>query len=142
MNNKRKTIIAIGILTSLLLLPSISSQQLDTTSLEIIDIRGGIGGIIVDVENTGDVTANDVWVITTITGGILGNIDIIHECTGCSACGTTLDPGAIKSEKSLEAAFLIGFGPIEIATSAGASNANEISTQVTGFAFGPIVVIN
>ena len=142
MNKKTKTTIAIGILAALLLIPSIPGQQTDTTSLEITDMKGGFGGIIVSVENTGEVTANDVWVITTITGGLLGNIDILHECTGCSACGTTLEPGAIKSENSLEAAFLIGFGPIEIITSAGASNANEISAEKTGFAFGPLVIIN
>lgn len=142
MKNKTKTTIVIGLLFSLLLIPAISGQETDTTSLEIVNIRGGVGGITVDVENKGDVTANDVWIITTITGGFLGNIGIVHECTGCSACGTTLEPGAIKSENSLEAAFLIGFGPIEIATSAGATNANEISTVTTGFAFGPLVIIN
>jgi hypothetical protein len=142
MKNKTKITIALGILISLLLIPTISSIETDTTSLEIIDIRGGVGGIIVDVENTGDVIANDVWVITTITGGILGKIDITHECTGCSVCGTTLDPGAIKSENSLEAAFLFGFGPIEITTSAGAANANQISSEKTGFAIGPLVIIN
>lgn len=133
----KKGILSMGILLGLLLiLPTTTSQTTDTTTIEIVNISGGLGGVTVDVENTGDTVANDIWVITTISGGILGNIELIHECTGCSACGTTLAPGAIKSENSLEAGLLLGFGPIEITTSAGASNANEVSMETSGTLLG------
>lgn len=140
MNIKTKTMIIFAITTTLLLLPTVSSQE--TTSLEILGFTGGVGGVTVDVENTGTVAAEEVWVITSITGGFLGSIDITHECSGCSVCGSSLDPGAIKSENSREAAFLMGFGPIEITTSAGATNAEEVSDVASGFALGPFVIIN
>lgn len=141
MKNKQKTIFILGVLSTLLLIPTISSQTAETTSIEIIGISGGVGGVTVDIKNTGEVIANDVWVITTISGGILGNIDITHECAGCSVCGTTLDPGAVKSEDSREAGFLFGFGPIEVSVAAGASNADDISMDATGFALGLFSVI-
>lgn len=137
----KKTILIIGMLTILLLLPSISSQTTETTTIEIIGINGGIGGVTVDVKNTGEQVATDIWVITTVNGGMFNQIDINHECTGCSACGSTLDPGLIKSENTLEAGVLFGIGPIEISTSAGASNADKVSMEKTGFAIGPIVII-
>ena len=140
MNIKAKTTIIFMIATTLLFLPSVASQE--STSLEIIGFSGGVGGVTVDIENTGNVAAEEVWVITTVSGGFLGNIDITHECTGCSSCGSSLAPGSIKTENSREAAFLLGFGPIEITTSAGATNADEISDVASGFALGPIVIIN
>jgi|SRR6056297_1862516 len=138
----KKGLLTMGILLGILLtLPTTISQNTDTTTIEIVNISGGFGGVTVDVENTGDAVANDIWVITTITGGILGNIDLTHECTGCSACGTTLAPGAIKSENSAEAGLLLGFGPIEITTSAGASNANEVSMETSGTLLGLLALL-
>ena len=137
----KKTIVILGILTGLLLLPSISSQTTETTTIDIIGINGGVGGVIVDVKNTGENIATDIWVITTVTGGMFNSIDINHECTGCGACESTLDPGLVKSENTLEAGVLFGIGPVEISTSAGASNADAISMEKTGFAIGPFVII-
>jgi hypothetical protein len=137
----KKMLLITGILTLLLLLPVTSSQTTESTTIEIININGGVGGVTVDVKNTGDNIATDIWVITTVTGGTLNNININHECTGCSACGSTLDPGLIKSENTREAGILFGFGPIEISTSAGASNAETVSMKHTGFVFGPIAII-
>ncbi len=137
----KKTGLIIGILTLLLLLPSISSQTTETTTIEIIGINGGVGGVTVDVKNTGDNTANDVWITTSINGGLLNGINLVHECSGsCSEC-IPLEPGAIKSENTLEAGFIFGIGPIEISTSAGASNADAVSMEKTGFAIGSIVII-
>jgi len=47
MNEKTKALMTIGILAALLLIPSIPAQQTDSTSLEITDMKGGFGGIIV-----------------------------------------------------------------------------------------------
>ena len=137
----KKTGLIIGILTLLLLLPSISSQTTETTTIEIIGINGGVGGVTVDVKNTGDNTANDVWITTSINGGLLNGVDLVHECSGsCSEC-VPLEPGSIKSENTLEAGFLFGIGPVEITTSAGANNAATESMEKNGFALGPIVLI-
>lgn len=141
MKNMRTPILVMCMISTLLLLPSITGQYTEPTTIEIIDISGGFGGITVNVENTGDITANDLWVMTTISGGIFQKINILHECTGCSACSTTLAPGAIKSENSREAGLLFGFGPIAITTSAGASNADEVTTEATGLAIGPFVLV-
>ena len=133
--------ICIGLMLSLLILPSGLSTTTDQTTLEIIDVTGGIGGITVEVKNTGDETAQEIWVITTVNGGLFGSINIHHECTGCSSCGSTLDPDMIKTEKTLEAGMLFGLGPIEITTSAGATNAEEVSMETTGFVIGPLAII-
>jgi hypothetical protein len=142
MNITKKGLFTIGLLTGLLLMiPASISQNTENTTIEIINISGSVGGITVDVENTGNAEAKDIWVITTITGGIFGNIDLTHECTGCSACGTTLAPGSIKSENSLEAGLLLGFGSIQITTSAGASNADEVSMETSGSLLGLLVLL-
>ncbi|MBS3778577.1 MAG: hypothetical protein KGY50_04740 [Candidatus Thermoplasmatota archaeon] len=141
MKNAKKVILIAGILLSLLLLPTLSSQTTDMTTIEIINIKGGVGGVTVDVKNTGDNTANDVWVTTSINGGLLNGVDLVHECSGsCSEC-VPLEPGAIKSENTLEAGFLFGIGAVEITTSAGANNAATKSMEKTGFVLGPIVLI-
>lgn len=141
MKNKMILCISIGLMLSLLFLPSGLSTTADQTTLEIIDITGGLGGVIVEVKNTGDEIAQDIWVITTVNGGLFGTIDIHHECTGCSACGSTLGPDMIKTENTLEAGMLLGIGPIEITTSAGATNAEEVSMETTGFVIGPLAII-
>ena len=79
--------------------------------------------------------------IIVVKGGFLGRIDVIHICCGCCCCGTTLDPGAIKTESTREAGIIFGFGPITITASAAAVNAAEVTSEATGFVIGPIVII-
>ncbi|OYT28344.1 hypothetical protein B6U98_05115 [Thermoplasmatales archaeon ex4572_165] len=143
MKNKTTAIIGIGVLLILLqITPAMANLNEDTTTLEIINISGGFGGVTVEVKNTGEHVATKIAVTTTVQGGFLNKIDITHACTGCSDCGATLDAGAIKTEKTMEAGFMIGFGPIQITTSANAENAQEISDETTGFVIGPLVIIN
>lgn len=143
MEKKTTAIIGIGVLLILLqITPAIANLNEDTTTLEIINISGGFGGVTVEVKNTGEHVASGIAVITTVQGGILNNINITHACTGCINCGATLDAGAIKTEKTMEAGFIIGFGPIQITTSAHADNAQEVSEELTGFVIGPFVIIN
>ena len=111
------------------------------TTLEITDIRGGLGSVIVDVTNTGDVTAEKLSIITAVTGGIFNQIDIYHRCSGCDMCGTTLEPNMTKTETTSEAGVIFGVGPIEINVSASASNADEVTQTTNGFVLGPIVII-
>ncbi len=113
----------------------------DTTTLEISDIRNGFGAVIVDVTNTGDVTADGLSIVTTVTGGIFNKINLYHQCSGCDMCGTTLEPNMTKTESTLEAGVLLGIGPITILVSASASNAEEITTEINGFVLGPFVLI-
>jgi len=141
MKNKMMLCISIGLFVSFLLLPNGLSTNTNSTSLEIIAINGGLGGVSVEVKNIGSEIAQDIWVITTVNGGLFGNINILHECTGCSACGSTLGPDMIKTENTLEAGMLLGIGPIEITTSAGATNAEEVSMETTGFVIGPLAII-
>jgi hypothetical protein len=56
-------------------------------------------------------------------------------------CGTTLEPGMTKTESTREAGLLFGFGNIEIMVTASASNADEVSMTLSGFIFGPFVII-
>ena len=143
MKNKTTAIIGIGLLLILLqITPAMANLNEDTTTLEIINISGGFGGVTVEVKNTGEHVASEIAVITTVQGGFLNKIDITHACTGCSDCGATLDAGAIKTEKTMEAGFMMGFGPIQINTLAYASNADEVSEELTGFVIGPLVIIN
>ena len=74
-------------------------------------------------------------------GGILDKIDIYHECSGCSQCGTTLDPGAIKTESTQEEGFIFGFGQVEIIVTASASNADEVISTSNGLVIGPFIII-
>ena len=142
MKKKLGIILCIGLFLIILqATPIIANQNDDTTTLEIISIEGGLGGVIVNVENTGDNVASKISVTTTVTGGILNNIDLTHECAGCSSCGSTLDPGAVKTENTREAGFLMGFGPIQITTSSWASNAVMVSEEASGFVIGPLVII-
>ena len=143
---KIKKIDMIGFSVALILLgamvgATVNGYQLSDTTLEITDIRGGIGEVSVDVTNTGDIAAEEVSIFTAVTGGLFGNIDIYHRCAGCEICGTTLEPNAIKTESTLEAGVIFGIGPIEINVGATALNAEEVTQEISGFVFGPLVII-
>ena len=143
MINTKKMSIGISIIAMILLItPVIVSATDDTTTLEIVEIAGGIGGVAVSVQNTGENTASKIAVVTTVQGGLFNAIDITHSCTGCSACGSTLEPQDTKVENTAEAGFLIGFGPIQISTISYAANAAQVSAEATGFVIGPLVIIN
>ena len=118
------------------------SGTIESTELKIDNVRGGLGAVTVDVKNIGTETATDITIIMSVKGGIIGNIDILKECSGCSSCGTTLEPNAIKTENTGEEEFIIGFGSIDIYISASASNAEEVTQSLKGLVIGPFVLIN
>jgi len=133
-----------GIIIALLLLISISiaiGKTTTQTELEINDIRGGIFSVEVDIINVGEVTAEDVSISIFIQGGIFNKIHIFHECSGCTNCSTTLDPGLTKTEKSREGGILVGFGNVEIIVNAGANNAELVTETLQGYVIGPLVII-
>ena len=143
MINTKKLRIGIGIIVMILLINTVMVSASDnTTTLEIVDISGGFGGVAVSVQNIGENTATRIAVVTTVNGGLFNAIDIAHSCTGCSACGSTLEPQDIKVENTMEAGFLMGFGPIKISTVSYADNADEVSAEATGLVIGPLVIIH
>jgi hypothetical protein len=135
----------INILIAILLVSSINvigSNNDDTTTLEIADVHGGIGGVTADIKNIGGVTANNFLITISVNGGIFNKIDILKECGGCGGCGTTIAVGEIKSESTLESDFIIGFGKIDIIVTAEADNADLVSIQTNGFVIGPLILIS
>jgi hypothetical protein len=131
-------VIAIFLASSLQVL---GSNFDDTTTLEISDIRGGIGGVTADIKNSGSVAADNFFITISVTGGILNQIDVLKACGGCGGCGTMIAAGEIKSESTLESDFIIGFGTIDIIVTAEADNADLVSTETNGFVLGPLILI-
>ena len=134
-----------GIIVSLMLLMTFGliciGEETTETELEIDGIEGHIGAVVVSVTNVGDTVAEDISITISVEGGILGKTDIYHECSGCSQCGTTLDPDAIKTESTLEEGYIIGFGQVEIIVTASASNADEVTRTLNGLVIGPFIII-
>lgn len=115
--------------------------SLSKTELEIIDIKGGFGSVIIDIKNTGTHIAEGISSVISVHGGFFSGINLTHSCSGCDICGTTLDPGAIKTENTKESGFILGVGNIEVSVSAWANNAEKINKKTNGFVFGPLIVI-
>ena len=109
--------------------------------LQISNVNGSFGAVVVEVTNIGEGIADGLVILTQVSGGLFGKVDLSHQCAGCDICGTTLEPGMTKTESTREAGLLFGFGPIEITVIAGASNADEVSLSMSGFICGPFVII-
>jgi len=142
-NTKTKLVLlAISVMFILITgIQSINAQNMSDTELKISNVKGGFGSVSIDIENIGEVNAENITSTIVATGGFLEKINIYHECSGCSSCGTILEPGAIKTENTLEAGLILGIGPIEINITAGASNADTITSNANGFVIGFFVII-
>lgn len=145
MKKNRLKLRIFGLIAGLIVLiafgPICIGEETIETELEIDEIVGHIGAVVVAVTNVGDTVAEDITITISVEGGILGKIDIYHECSGCSQCDTTLDPGAIKTESTLEEGYIIGFGQVEITVTASASNADEVTKTLNGLVIGPFIII-
>jgi hypothetical protein len=144
MNNKKTNIIVVGIVVTLLFITGIqciSASETEDTELQISSIKGGLLKVSIDIENIGSITAENITSSISVTGGILNKIDVYHECSGCSSCGTTLEPGAIKTESTLESGMIFGLGPITIDITADALNADMVTVSAQGFVIGFLVII-
>lgn len=119
-----------------------SEFSLSKTNLDIIDIRGGIASVIIDIKNIGENTAEEISSTISVQGGLLSMINLTHTCSGCDTCGSTLDPNAIKTENTRESGTILGLGNIEISVSAWANNAETITKKIRGVVFGPLVIIS
>ncbi len=144
MNKKKTNIIAVGIVVMALFITGtqcISAGETADTELQISSIKGGLLQVSMDIENIGSVTAENITSSISVTGGILNKINVYHECSGCSSCGTTLEPGAIKTESTREAGIIFGFGPITVDITADALNADMVTASAQGFVIGFFVLI-
>ena len=145
MKNKTKIIIGYGLIMMLfigLVGPMQANELNSETELEISAIEGGMGKVTLEIANIGEVIAEDISSSISVKGGLLNKIDIYHECSGCSSCGTTLDPGATKTESTSEVGIIFGFGPVEISVMADATNADQVTQTTNGFVFGLFVIVN
>ena len=143
MKQKKKLYVGLSIIVVLLSFSTLGSSITDDqTELEITSIKGGFGSATLEIENVGTQTAVDIASSIKITGGLFNRIDLIHICEGCSVCGSTLSAGAIKSESSREAGFLLGFGPVTIQCTASAKNADMVHYTAEGMLIGPLLIIN
>lgn len=120
---------------------SCTATQQSQTILEITEVTGGFGVVTMTVKNIGDSTAEKITMSLSVKGGFLNRINIEKICSGCDACGTTLEPNAIKTESTAEAGKIIGFGPIVIIVSAAADNAEKVEKTCNGFVLGPFVTV-
>jgi hypothetical protein len=120
---------------------SCTATQQAQTILDITEVTGSLGTVTMTVKNIGDSTAEKITMSISVKGGILNRINIEKICDGCDACGTTLEPNAIKTESTAEAGKIIGFGPITITASAAADNAEKVEKIYTGFVLGPFVIV-
>ena len=134
------SIVTILILLSIAVIPSGSSDPIADTELEISSVTGGFAQVSVEVKNIGTEITDGLQMSIEVKGGILGRIDLIHICGGCSSC-EPLQPDSIKTESTIETGLLFGVGPISVTTVASAVNAPEVTEESSGFIIGPFVII-
>jgi hypothetical protein len=99
---------------------------LDSTNL-VIDYQTGLLRSKFIINNAGSTPAYDVDASAHMTGGILNGINIT----------SSMGYWELPASESLELVIsgLIGFGPVTISVVAHATNAEEVSTELHGFAF-------
>lgn len=99
---------------------------IDATNL-VIDYKPGLLRSNVIITNAGSKTAYDVDTSAHITGGIFNKINET----------ISMGYGELPAGESIELVIsgLIGLGPVTISIIARATNAEEVSTELHGFAF-------
>ena len=120
---------------------SSTAASLDQTTLEITAVKGGVGKVSVTVKNIGTETAEEITMIISVKGGILGRVNLTKICSGCGNCTNSILPNATKTENTAEAGKIIGFGPVVISASAEASNAAKVEKTYNGFVLGLFVIV-
>ncbi|MFW6121469.1 MAG: hypothetical protein ACOC80_11300 [Petrotogales bacterium] len=100
--------------------------------LAIQNVKGPIG-VKADVKNIGNETAYNVEWSMSVTGGILGMVNMSNS-------GTETELAAGET-KPISSGLIFGLGPITINITADAATAFEVSTTKTGFILGPFVFV-
>ena len=105
---------------------AIGNQNNDTTTLEISDIRGGILKVTADIENTGEVTAENFSITLSVKGGLLGLINVTTE--------DTVDLlEVLATEEICTDRLILGLGRVTITVTAEAANAERVIKTTDGF---------
>jgi hypothetical protein len=128
-------------LLGIIVAASSTATPLDQTTLEITAAKGGFGKVSVTVKNIGNETAENITMIISVKGGLLGRVNLTKICSGCGNCTNSILPNATKTENTADAGRIIGFGPVVITASAEASNAAKVEKTYNGFALGPLVIV-
>jgi len=128
-------------LATIVIATSCTAAQNAQTTLEITAAKGGFNKVSATVKNIGNVTAENITMTISVKGGILNKINITKICSGCGNCSNSIAPDATKTENTLEAGKIVGFGPVTVVASAEASNAGLVSKTFSGFVLGFLVII-
>jgi hypothetical protein len=131
----------IFMLLGIIIAASCTATPLDQTTLEITAVKGGFGKVSVTVKNIGNETAENITMIISVKGGILGRVNLTKICSGYGNCTNSILPNATKTESTAEAGRIIGFGPVVISASAEASNAAKVEKTYNGFVLGLLVIV-
>jgi len=96
-----------------------------------VETTGGFG-VTVNTKNIGEIDAMNVETQVTVTGGILGLVNISENVSAATLVPDNLLPCKLQ---------LLGLGPITIAIVAHADNAVEVTKSVSGFVLLFFVII-
>jgi rhodanese-related sulfurtransferase len=108
------------------------------TTFQIMNLKGGIGSVSIDIKNNGTYTAKNMSVDINVVGGLFSMIDFTSSCRNCE---NPLAPNATKTESTSKDGYIFGFGSIQITVSAWAKNADKITIKQEGFVFGLLILI-
>lgn len=101
--------------------------------LDIIKIKGGFAKVSAVIKNIGSLEASDVNCSISVTGGMLGLIDVSAE--------ETFETLAIDEEKTVTVGKIFGLGKINVTVTASAPSANTATKTANGFVLGPFVFV-
>jgi hypothetical protein len=99
--------------------------------LSIINVKGPIG-VNAGIKNAGEIAAENVEYSMTITGGLLGRVNVSVE--------DSIATIAVGAEEAISSGIFVGFGKIDIVITASADNAVEVTATKSGFLLGFLVI--
>jgi hypothetical protein len=108
--------------------------HIHASRVKIGGISGGLGSISTEIINDGEGTAFDVNWNVSVTGGILGLINVTYNGTISELPGATVETVSTTD-------FIFGLGRIEMIVSASGPHFKTVTEQVNGFVFGPFVLV-
>ena len=101
--------------------------------LKIAEISGGLASVKVGIENTDTSDFTDVDWSITVTGGLLGRINVSNQ--------ETLETLAAQSIETIRAFPVFGFGAVNITVSVSMEGINTITQTKPGLVFGIFVIV-
>ena len=104
------------------------------TELLIVDVDGGLYSKSIDIQNIGDIDANNVHISILIKGGFFNRINVED-----SEIISVIESDSIYTFNINEEIF--GFGKIVLTISVYANNANMVAKEFNGVILGPLIII-